>query len=101
MFRKFLSMLLVAGFLLVGANAFAMNKTDKVADQKATVTQAKVMAIQGNVITVTDAKGQKRTLELNSVDGIKIGDAVSIEEDPWHARIKIGQKTIGARTLSQ
>lgn len=85
MFKKPVSVVVVAGLLVTGSTAFAVSNTDKM--------QGKVTAIKGNVITVKDIKGKERQFELNSAAGIKIGQNAWCEEDCFQG-IKIGDRKI-------
>ncbi len=60
MFKKLVSMIVVAGLLMIGGTAFAMNKGDKSSSQKPIIMQGNVTAIKGNIITIKDNKGIER-----------------------------------------
>jgi hypothetical protein len=93
MFKKLISTVVMAGVLLSGASIFAMTKADKNGKQVISVTNVRVTAIKGNVITIKDDKGIERVLELKSVEGIKIGTSGTCEEDCGRT-LKIGEKNI-------
>ncbi len=54
---------------------------------------AKITRINGNTITITDARGNVKTLEMESTRGMAVGDKTGwCEEDC--GRLKIGDQTI-------
>lgn len=93
MFKKLVSMVVVAGLLVTSGAAFAMTKTDKESGQKPIIMQGKVTDIKDNIITVKDNKGIERQFELNSAAGIKIGENAICEEDCGKG-LKIGDREI-------
>jgi hypothetical protein len=98
MFKKLVSMVVVAGFLITGGTAFAVTKTDKGSEQGIIIIQGKVTDIKGNVITIKDNKGIKRKFELYSAAGIRIGEIAICEEDCGKG-LRIGDKVIKVKRV--
>lgn len=54
--------------------------------------EGKITSIKGNVITLMDAKGVARSLEVKSVSGIKLGSVAWCEESC--GRLQVGNKIV-------
>jgi len=89
MLKNIFLILIAVSVGLAGANSYAMNKSD---------LQGKVTSIKGNLITVTTDKGQKITTEVQSVEGIRVGDRAWCEEDCGKG-MKIGEKTVNVKKM--
>jgi hypothetical protein len=89
--KLFLALL---GFVLLSGSAlFAQGVPPKIEKKGGIPISFKVTDIKGNVITIKDDNGISKTLELASLEGIKIGTKATCEEDCGKG-LKIGDKVI-------
>jgi hypothetical protein len=87
------SLFLLTVLLVPGGAALAMNKADKDSGLKPIIMQGTVTNIKDNIITVKDNIGIERQFELNSAEGIKIGEKAWCDEDCGKG-LKIGDRVI-------
>ena len=93
MIKRLLILALTAAFVSFNAPLYAETKDEIGIKRAADSAVAKITNINGNIITITDDRGNSKTLELVSTRGLAIGAKTGwCEEDC--GRLKIGDQTI-------
>ena len=81
--RKRLTVLAVTAFLVcLGSSLEARADAEPSARLPSSVPLATIVAIRGNIVTIADARGNRKTLEVVSAKGLAVGAKIDwCEED--------------------
>ena len=96
--RLILLLMLSVSLAIITAPLHAENKGELPAKRAADSISAKITIVSGNLITISDGKGNTKTLELLSTRGLEVGTPTGwCEEDCGN--LKIGDQTIRVKRV--
>jgi len=93
MFKKLLVLAVTASLVFITAPLYAETKGDVAIQRPAGSLAAKITNINGNIITITDDRGNTKTLEMSSTKGLAVGATTGWCEQDCR-NLKIGDQTI-------